>query len=176
MILSSIACCMLKLYACCTKHSCFYFISVTPAHFYHCVTRSFEPWTARLKASGSQNVVGWNGQGIWHVRWRTEMPTEFWWGSLKERDARCNWEDNIKMDFINKTGWRPLHISGSGDRHVPGHCERGFETSGCEFWDFRNREPEDSALGYGTVSIGIRTPTFRRNLSPSYSRAFGTLI
>jgi hypothetical protein len=25
---------------------------------------------------------------------------------------RCKWEDNIKIDFKNQTGWRPLHLHG----------------------------------------------------------------
>jgi len=36
------------------------------------------------------------------LRWeRGEMPTEFWWGNLKERDHSEDmrrWEDNSKMD------------------------------------------------------------------------------
>ena len=132
MILSSIACCML---AAPSVHF-FYFISLTPAYPYHFITRSLEPWTARLKASGSQNLVGWNGQGMWHEWWITEMRGEFWWRSLKEREARCKWEGNIKIDFKNKTGRRPLHLPGSGNRHVPGLCERGFWNVGWQVLRF----------------------------------------
>ena len=28
----------------------------------------------------------WNWRGLWHVWGRVEMHTEFWWGSLRERD------------------------------------------------------------------------------------------
>jgi len=43
------------------------------------------------------------------------------------------WGDNIKTDFKNKTGWRPLYLSGSGNIPVPALCEHGFETSGGKF-------------------------------------------
>ena len=38
-------------------------------------------------------LLGWynkgasDGQGMWHVKGRGEMHTEFWWGNLKERDT-----------------------------------------------------------------------------------------
>lgn len=32
-----------------------------------------------------------------------------------------------------KTVWHPLHLCGSGNRHVPDPCQRGFETSGEKF-------------------------------------------
>jgi hypothetical protein len=45
----------------------------------------------------------------------------------------CKWEDNIKMGFKNEIGLLPLNLSGSGNKHLPDPCERGYETSGGEF-------------------------------------------
>ena len=39
---------------------------------------------------------------MWHVWWKGEVCTRFWWGNLRERDLwrpRRRWEDNIKMDL-----------------------------------------------------------------------------
>jgi len=93
--------CLLHVKHLCLLHQVFMFL------FYVCHTSTFLPlrneklrtlnWPS--KASGSQDLVGWNGQGMWHLWWRTEMRTEFWWGSLKETEARCKWDDNIKIDF-----------------------------------------------------------------------------
>jgi len=43
-----------------------------------------------------------------HIWVRGEVRTEFWWGSLRERDhledPGIDWEDNIKM-YLQEVGW-----------------------------------------------------------------------
>jgi len=36
---------------------------------------------------------------MWYVLWARKVPTDFWWGNLKETPGvpRCRWEDDIKM-------------------------------------------------------------------------------
>jgi len=76
--------CLLHVKPLCLLHQVFIFLF----HIRH--TSTFLPLrNERLrtlncpsKESGSQNLVRWNGQGMWHVRWRTEIRTEFWRGNL----------------------------------------------------------------------------------------------
>jgi MoaA/NifB/PqqE/SkfB family radical SAM enzyme len=44
-----------------------------------------------------------DGWGMWHVRWRGEVYTRFWWGNLRERDhLEDSGVDGTKLNGIFK--------------------------------------------------------------------------